>query len=151
MELFSPVALLYAYLASPASTNHQPSSVGHPSTLFVSLWVLHYFNRAIISPLRTSSRSRSHISIPLAAAAFNILNGGLNGWWLSARVVKQDGWKNLKFWASICLFIAGWMGNIVHDEVLLRIRNQANASKGDGQDDKPKYGIPYGYLYHYVS
>ncbi|KAG9027934.1 hypothetical protein FS837_004023 [Tulasnella sp. UAMH 9824] len=148
MELVSPITLLSTYLASPTSENHQPPPLVHPSTLLVGLWVMHYFNRAIISPLRTPSRSPSHITIPLAAAAFNLLNAGLNGSWLSSGVVKHDGWNNLGFWASIGLFVAGWIGNIVHDEILINIRKE---SKAGGQDGKPKYGIPHGYLYRFVS
>ncbi|KIO24471.1 hypothetical protein M407DRAFT_76927, partial [Tulasnella calospora MUT 4182] len=84
--------------------------------------VIHCFNKAIVSPLRTPSRSLSHISIPLAAAAFNLLSRSLNGSWLSSGV--PDGWNSLGFWASIGLFISGWIGNIVHDEVLLNIRKE---------------------------
>ncbi|KIO23112.1 hypothetical protein M407DRAFT_113659 [Tulasnella calospora MUT 4182] len=148
MELVSPIALLSMYLASPTSKSHQLPTIIHPSTLLVGLWVMHYFNRAIVSPLRTPSRSPSHILIPLAAAAFNLLNGSLNGSWLSSGVVKPDGWNSLGFWASIGLFISGWIGNVVHDEVLLNIRKE---SKGGGQDGKPKYGIPHGYFYRFVS
>ncbi|KAG8994251.1 hypothetical protein FRB90_000499, partial [Tulasnella sp. 427] len=151
MELVSPITLLYAYLAGPAAEKREVPPLRHPSTLLAGLWVMHYFNRAVISPLRTPARSRSHITIPFAAAAFNIFNGGLNGFWLSFGVVRSDGWSSKAFWASIGLFIVGWVGNVLHDEVLLDIRKDAKSSKSGGDSEKPKYGIPRGYLYRYIS
>lgn len=152
MELPSPATLLYTYRTCPLSSNSRHPSWYHPSTLLVGLYVVHYANRAIISPLRTASRSRSHLIIPLASIVFNVVNGGLMGSWLSSGVIEQQGWNKLTFWAALGLFAVGLIGNIVHDEVLLSIRR--NAQKGDTEQEKssgPKYGVPHGYLYRFIS
>lgn len=74
------------------------------------------------------------------------------GSWLSSGVIEQQGWNKLTFWAALGLFAVGLIGNIVHDEVLLSIRR--NAQKGDTEQEKssgPKYGVPHGYLYRFIS
>ena len=72
MELVSPLAFSNSYLRSPLSPtsnlaltsptrlfpNAPPLSLAHPSTLLALLFVTHYVNRALISPLRTPSRSQ---------------------------------------------------------------------------------------------
>lgn len=151
MELVSPISMIYVYLKAPAMEYRSIPPIHHPSTLLVALWTVHYVNRAIISPLRTPSRSQSHITIPLAAVAFNLINGGLNGYWLSSGTIKADGWNTAAFWASIGLFAFGLIGNAVHDEVLIDIRKDAQESKETSQDEKPKYGIPRGFLYRFIS
>ncbi|KIO23110.1 hypothetical protein M407DRAFT_27433 [Tulasnella calospora MUT 4182] len=45
-------------------------------------------------------------------------------WGREARRMEQPG-----IWASIDLFIAGWIGNIVHDEVLLNIRKESKKKR----------------------
>ncbi|KAG6826634.1 hypothetical protein H0H92_015051, partial [Tricholoma furcatifolium] len=72
MELVAPTSFLYSLLSS---TTHP--RLFSPQTVIASLYLLHYLNRAILSPLRTPSRSRSHISVPLSGIFFNTINGFL--------------------------------------------------------------------------
>ena len=142
MELPSPLTLLYTYthplLSSP--TLHSTGSI-----ILVGLYVTHYINRAIISPRRTPSRSPSNVIVPLAAIVFNLLNGSLNG----AYLATLNGPMSLTFWLGIIVFVAGFVGNVVHDEVLLRLRQGSKGGSGDRKT--PKYSIPYGGLYKYIS
>ena len=48
------------------------------------------------------------------------------------------------------------MGNLLHDEVLFNIRRRALRRKAEAkekgeEDTQPHYGIPYGYLYRWIS
>jgi len=137
MELPSPVTIVSVYLNSPT----RPPIGLNPSTLFVALWVAHYANRAVISPLRTPTRNHSHVSVVLAGIGFNLLNAGLNGAWFASPAFRGASFNHTGFWVGLVLFAIGMASNIWHDEVLLNIRRQG----------KRKYGIPYGGLYSWIS
>lgn len=84
MEIVAPVFFIATYLYAPFSPTHNPPSLNHPSTLLAALFVIHYVNRAIISPLRSPGRSKSHIIIVIAGIGFNIINAPLIAAFLSA-------------------------------------------------------------------
>ncbi|KAG8773939.1 hypothetical protein FRC12_002222 [Ceratobasidium sp. 428] len=149
MELPSPLSHLYAF--SKQSNISFILTSPTPHTILPLLFVGHYLNRAVISPLRTPSRSNSHLIVLLAATCFNLLNGSLMGTWLGAGA--QTGsvtWTTapVSFYAGLLMFGLGLWGNIWHDEVLLRLRKPKT---GESEDSKPKYSIPYGGLYSLVS
>ncbi|KAI0776288.1 3-oxo-5-alpha-steroid 4-dehydrogenase-domain-containing protein [Trametes elegans] len=174
MELVSPTSFLYSFLSSPLSPTSAgtapPLSLAHPPTLLASLYLLHYLNRALISPLRTPSRSKSHIMVPASAVLFNVVNGSLMGAYLSspaARAFLAGAFARPAFWAGVGLWALGFAGNIVHDEILLNIRRNANAkgkakkgaddnedAEGKGKAKKGKqehYAVPHGLLYRFIS
>jgi len=145
MELVSPTMLLTSYLNHPLSSAVPPFF--SPATLLAGLFIAHYTNRALVSPLRTPVRSRAHFIIPLGASLFNLFNGSLMGSYLSSSI-SQDLWQtNRLFWPGVGLFVLGLAGNILHDEILLNLRRHVP----HGDDGKPRYAIPYGWLYRWVS
>ena len=140
--------------------------VPNPPTILGLLFLTHYANRAIISPLRTPVRAKSHIIVPLCAVSFNLVNGFLMGAFLSALASSSGKYgnptlaANWKFWTGTCMWVIGFASNIWHDEVLLDIRrkpkrngNSQNKSNGNkkSNEDKPHYAIPYGGLYSLIS
>ncbi|KAG5638858.1 hypothetical protein H0H81_009409 [Sphagnurus paluster] len=155
MELVSPILFLWSFLTSPLSTGtHTSPSLLSPQSLLAGLYLIHYANRALISPLRTPSRSKSHISVPLSAILFNTINGSLMGSYLNSSVAQTHlagVFSRAGFWAAIAMWSFGLVGNIWHDEVLLTLRrhaqSKANAKPGTGEH----YAIPYGGLYAFVS
>ncbi len=171
MELVSPTTFLYTFLNSPLSPTKigtsPPISLSHPPTFLAGLFLLHYLNRAIISPLRTPSRSKSHIIVPLAAIFFNTINGSLMGSYLSspsAETFLQGAFHRPLFWLGLGMWAFGLAGNIYHDEVLLNIRRRAkpgNKSKGkdygtnstsvNNTNTKEHYAIPHGGLFSLVT
>ena len=181
MEIVSPLFFLYTFFKSPLSYHSPPlPPLISPQTILVFLYCIHYANRAILSPLRTPSRSKSHIIVPLSAIFFNTVNGSLMGSYLSSPVARiflgTHSFSRPSFYLGIAIWALGFAGNIWHDEILLDIRRKAK-SKGKGkatEDDttpgnvdkadaphspKPKvkrvqpeyYAIPQGWLYDYVS
>ncbi|KAJ7130258.1 3-oxo-5-alpha-steroid 4-dehydrogenase-domain-containing protein [Mycena epipterygia] len=145
MELVSPACFLYAL-----SGTH--ISIGSPKSLLVGAFLIHYLNRALLSPLRTPSRSKSHIIVPLFAVAFNTFNGSLMGAYLASPAAPMPAAYALPtFWVGFVLWGLGFAGNIVHDEILLNIRRNAT-SKGKGRAGAGEhYAIPNGLLYRFVS
>lgn len=158
MELFAPFSLAYTLMKAPL-LGPDITPFSGPQRVLSTLFLVHYANRAIISPLRTPSRSRSHISVIFCGVCFNVVNGLMMGTYLRsdlAHAFLYSAPKQPVFWIGLSLWFVGFCGNILHDEVLLNIRRKANAkgkSKDKGGSDKgPEYyAIPYGYLFEYLS
>ncbi|KAJ7178033.1 hypothetical protein C8R46DRAFT_942967 [Mycena filopes] len=157
MELVSPICFFYAFLNAPLSNGApRPFSLGNPQSLLVGAYLIHYLNRALISPLRTPSRSKAHIIVPLVAVAFNTLNGSLLGSFLSSPSAPQpSAFARTSFWVGMTLWAVGFAGNVIHDEILLNIRRHAK-TKGKGKEagttsPGEHYAIPHGLLYRYIS
>lgn len=108
------------------------------------LWVTHYSHRAILFPLRINTEGKKMpIIIMSFAVCFNLINGFLNGYWISNFIPEfdPDSVTYLRMSAGILLFISGFMINQYHDRLLIRIRKTS----------KKGYMIPYGGLFKYIS
>ncbi|KAK0226037.1 3-oxo-5-alpha-steroid 4-dehydrogenase-domain-containing protein [Armillaria fumosa] len=154
MEIVAPLCFAYAYYTSPFGSMSGFTVQQH---VLAGLFLIHYLNRAILSPLRTPSRSKTDIIVPLAGITFNLLNGSLMGVYLSSHTARNflsNACSTPTFYVGVFLWAIGFAGNIVHDEILLNIRRKAK-NKGKASSHSPKpgehYAIPYGLLYEYVS
>ncbi|KAG6896690.1 hypothetical protein C0992_006682 [Termitomyces sp. T32_za158] len=150
MEIFAPSSFLYSFFSSPT----RPAFFS-PQSLLASLYILHYLNRALLSPLRTPSRSKSHISVPISGILFNLINGFLLGTYLAspaAQTYLEHAALRPTFLLGIAIWALGAAGNIWHDEILLNIRRNAR-SKGKARDgaSTEHYAIPHGGLFALVS
>ena len=153
MELVSPLTFIYTFYTSPLSAKQPTVQWNSPHSILALCFLVHYANRAIINPLRTPSRSKSHIIVPLAAVFFNLVNGSLMGSYLSSPYARTflSARSPTSFYVGLTLWAFGFVGNIVHDEILLNIRRKAN-SKGKGKAEAGEhYAIPQGGLYTLVS
>jgi 3-oxo-5-alpha-steroid 4-dehydrogenase 1 len=167
MELASPMAfLITAYLHPfsptplPVPSLSSPALGITPQSILTSLYLLHYLNRALISPLRSPSRSNSHLIVLTSGIAFNLPNGFLLASFLTSAsnaVYLSRALSSPRFWTGVALWLAGFVGNLYHDEILLNIRRKAIA-KGkakeleDGKQPRQlHYAIPHGGLYSVVS
>ena len=153
MELVSPMAFIYTFYTSPLNAGGTPIQWNSHQTILALCFLVHYTNRAIINPLRTPSRSKSHIIVTLSAIVFNIINGSLMGSYLSSPDARNflSAHSSTPFYVGLTLWAFGFVGNILHDEILLDIRRKAN-SKGKGKAEAGEhYAIPQGGLYTLVS
>ncbi|KAE9391975.1 hypothetical protein BT96DRAFT_959439 [Gymnopus androsaceus JB14] len=153
MEIVSPVLFTYSFLTSPLSCGEpvslQPSIYQY---ILAGAYLVHYANRALVSPLRTPSRSKSHAIVTLAGISFNVLNGSLIGTYLSSPAAcAYLSAPRPSFYIGLSLWALGFAGNVIHDEILLDIRRKTK-SKPDGKTAQSEhYAIPYGLLYKYIS
>ncbi|KAK7462225.1 hypothetical protein VKT23_007829 [Stygiomarasmius scandens] len=158
MEIVSPLMFMYTFLFSPLSPGNTASM---KQKILAAAYLIHYANRAIVSPLRTPSRSKAHVVVPMSGILFNIFNGSLLGTYV-ASTTTRDYLNSIGtvFYVGLALWAAGFVGNIIHDEILLNLRRKvkANAEREDTTEDsstrKDKgehYAIPYGLLYKYIS
>ena len=134
MEIISPIALLYFIIKG--NIVQTPTSI-----IFISCWVLHYFNRSIIYPLRQNNPAKMPLLIALLAFLFNIVNGYINGTYLgSIQEYSIDYMSNWNFVLGLFLFILGAYINIKSDNILLSLRSKSG-----------EYKIPEGFMFKYVS
>lgn len=128
MELISPASfLLTLYLNK---SNPVQTLMALPSThkILTSLYLVHYCNRALISPLRAPAYAPAHVIVLIVATYFNYLNGySLGGWFLLQHgKVDESGpfWK-ARFAFGVITWVIGFIGNIWHEDVLYEIRRRA--------------------------
>lgn len=119
----------------------------HPSTtvwVLFSLWTIHYINRSVIFPLRTKTKGKKMpVIIMLSAVFFNLINAGLNGYWLgfAAPPYPENWMTDPRFILGGIVFITGFAINQAADKKLIGLRK--GGSKG--------YFIPKGGLFEYIS
>lgn len=111
------------------------------NTIFILLWILHYFNRTIIYPLKIKTKGkRMPLIIAASALFFNIINGLINGYFLSNTNYLEINYYILIF--GLVIFFVGLVINIKSDNKLISLREE-------NKDNK--YVIPNGGLFNYIS
>jgi protein-S-isoprenylcysteine O-methyltransferase Ste14 len=108
------------------------------SIMFIYLWIIHYFNRTIIFPFRIKTKGKKMpLAIVLSAFFFNIVNGLINGYFLST--IKLNS-VSIFLITGFLLFVLGLYINISSDNKLIKLRK---IKKG--------YFVPKGGLFKYIS
>jgi protein-S-isoprenylcysteine O-methyltransferase Ste14 len=136
MELVSPMTFSIFFITGDNPVN--------TVTIFIFfLWISHYFNRAVIYPMKAKMEKEAiPIAIVLFAAGFNLMNGFFNGYYLSNFSSYTTDWfYTPPFLIGTGLFIAGAGINIWSDKRLVSLRKP-------GETD---YKIPQDGLFRWVS
>ena len=137
MELVSLVVFAELFLAGPAEKTA-------PMWVFFALWCAHYVNRSLIFPWRTHTRGKTMpLAIAGSAAAFNIVNAGLNGLFLGwAGASYPVEWlADPRFILGLAIFLVGAGINLWSDNRLIGLRRSGERG----------YVIPRGGLFDRIS
>lgn len=139
MELPSLLIMIYFLIVG------SKSFLSYSYILFC-LWIIHYFNRAMIYPFRIKSTSKKMpLLIVFNALLFNAVNAMLNGYYLSELVNSSEynsKWLvSANFTTGLLLFISGFIVNNISDTILIKLRKPGDSN----------YKIPYGFLFKYIS
>lgn len=151
MELCSPIIFLTTLLTSPRA-------IPLPSQILAVCFLIHYSYRAVISPLMNPSMAPINIIIMLMAFAFNTVNPGTIGGWLSnitgeaARVTLGP-----QFFLGVTVWALGFAGNIYHEDRLREIRRPGGQKLSEKEKkevveryiDGRRYQVPKGGLFEY--
>jgi 3-oxo-5-alpha-steroid 4-dehydrogenase 1 len=116
-----------------------------PMWVFFGLWVAHYAHRSLVFPFRLRTGGKTiPFSIVAGAVCFNLVNGGLNGFYLGslAQTYPVAWLTDIRFVAGVAIFLLGAAINIWADGRLIALRTGA---------DTTGYAIPRGGLFEYVS
>lgn len=109
-----------------------------------ALWVLHYFNRAIVFPFRLKTKGKKMpVVIMSSAIFFNLVNGFINGYWIAqfAPEITIDFSTIFRVVTGAIVFLAGFIINQYHDTLLINLRKGSESG----------YKIPMGGLFRLVS
>lgn len=134
MELPSFLVILYFFLREEQS----------PYASFLSLlWLLHYGHRTFVFPFRLRTRGKKMpLAIVGSAIFFNLVNAGLNGYYLSFLEKYDSGdFLTWNFLAGLFFFVLGAGINLKSDNMLLRLRKPGELG----------YRIPRGFLFERIS
>ena len=134
MEAPSFFIILYFFVSSDQSSY---------ASLLSLLWLTHYANRTFIFPVRIRTKGKKMpLVIVLSAVFFNLINAGLNGYFLahfeSYTTANYTSWN---FLVGILLFFGGAWINQKSDTLLIGLRKPGEVG----------YKIPKGFLFNYIS
>ncbi len=114
------------------------------SWVAASLWIVHYFHRAVVFPFRLHTRGKKMpVLIMGFAVFFNFMNGFVNGYWLGHLMPERttEWMTGLPFILGCLLFAGGFIINQYHDKILIGLRKRS----ANG------YQVPYGGLFRWIS
>lgn len=137
MEIPSPALLSYFFFTGKTA----PNTV---TLIFWFVWILHYFNRSFIYPMRQRDyQKKMPILIMGSAISFNFMNGFVNGYFLgNYGDLYTNAWlSSPAFITGIIVFFVGMLINIHSDNILLNLRKPGETG----------YKIPQGKLFKYIS
>lgn len=109
-----------------------------------ALYLIHYFRRSFVFPLKMRGRSRMPLVIALMGAVFNIVNVYLIGGWLFVLYPMDYPLSWLWSWQFIvgtCVFFLGMAVNMRADHIVRHLRRPGDT----------RHYIPRGGMFRYVS
>lgn len=113
-----------------------------PNRLLLSLFIIHYFNRTFIFPLKIRGGKPTRLLEFIMAAIFTAINGFLQGLCLTQYdEYKIDNIYNIRFIFGTILWIIGFIINLHSDSILRNLRKPGESG----------YKIPKQGMFNYVT
>lgn len=114
-------------------------------TVFLLLWEMHYIQRTFIYPaiMRNGDKKKFPLTVAAMGFTFNLLNGGVNGWYLyiMGGTYSVQWLLDPRFIIGAAVFLTGFGINLYADRKLRILRDK----------NKKEYSIPRGGLFELVS
>lgn len=137
----APSLLIMVYFLATGANSRTPWV-----WILFALWIFHYFNRVVVYPARIRpTPKRMPLVIAVSAIFFNLMNAGLNGYYLAELApVQQYDYQWLMqphFIIGMVLFVVGMYINWRADTILINLRKPGETG----------YKIPRGFLFDYVA
>lgn len=125
-----------------AAPNRVDLAAVNANTVLLAMYLLHYFNRSFVYPLRLRGSKPTPLVIMLMALAFCMWNGWMQGRHLAAHATFPPGYiASPRFVAGAALFFCGMAVNWHSDGVLIALRRPGESG----------YKIPRGGAFELVS
>lgn len=112
--------------------------------LLAALYLIHYFHRSFIFPLRMRGNSKMPVGIALMGLLFNSINAFLIGCWLFelAPAGYYAGWfSDPRLWIGVVIFFIGMGINMQADHIVRNLRKPGDT----------RHYIPRGGMFRFVS
>jgi 3-oxo-5-alpha-steroid 4-dehydrogenase 1 len=154
METPGMITLIYIMVTLPKKLGLE-GQLPWLNWLLAGGYVLHYMQRAIITPLFLNpSMSPFHILVWASAFFFNVTNAACIGGYLAGYGPLDYSPPSGRVIVGVSMFVIGMVSNWYHDSLLRNIRHRAKAQqrqnkKANVQVDK-HYEIPSGGLFEYI-
>lgn len=114
-------------------------------TIFLLIWELHYIQRTFVYPsiMRNGEKKNFPVTIAFMGFFFNLLNGGVNGWYLyiMGGSYTVEWLADPRFIIGAIVFLTGYGINLYADRKLRKLRN----------GNKKEYSVPKGGLFELIS
>lgn len=118
---------------------------------FLAIWMMHYSNRALITPMLMRVQPGT-----AASFSFNVIVAGwitlfLHGYFNAAYLTEygdqytQDWFSDPRFFLGLLIYATGFVLNIYSDYILRNLRSKTPDS------NEPRYKIPYGGAFRWVT
>ena len=113
--------------------------------------MFHYSNRAIVNPLLMRTAANSKNSFDPSVAVFGWVVLALHAYLNAAYISElgdhyQDTWfQDPRFIVGLIIYALGFSLNVYSDSILRNLRSK------NPQPEEPRYKIPYGGLFKFVS
>lgn len=118
---------------------------------FLAIWMMHYSNRALITPLLMRTRPDAKSDFDISVILLGWVSLALHGY-LNARYISElgdhytiDWFSDPRFIIGLGIYLFGFILNIHSDTILRNLRSK-NPSV-----DEPRYKIPYGGGFKFVT
>jgi 3-oxo-5-alpha-steroid 4-dehydrogenase 1 len=146
-EIIGPINLLFILFTLPSKLKPQPESAtsvlgtGLPvqHEILGLLYIVHYANRAVISPLLLApSMSPIHATVTAAMSLFQFMNSSIIACWI-VYAARDKGGENTSLLLSLLsvlgfvLYFGGLAGNIVAENKLFSLRRGAAKRKAKSE------------------
>jgi len=119
------------------------NGISTPACIMIGLFLLHYFNRVVIFPLRIRTKGKKMpLSVALMAFVFNLINGSIIGYFFAYKSAYRTEWLlDPRFIIGVLIFVAGAFINQRADHLLIHLRKPGETG----------YKVPRGFLFDYIS
>ena len=118
---------------------------------FLAIWMMHYCNRALITPLLMRTRPDAQSDFDISVILLGWVSLALHGY-LNARYISELGdhyqpewFSDPRFIIGLAIYAFGFMLNIISDSILRNLRSKVP------DVNEPRYKTPYGWGFKFVS
>ncbi|KAK6334307.1 hypothetical protein TWF730_003520 [Orbilia blumenaviensis] len=147
MELISPISFFLTFYLNSKDPIATLSALPTSHKILSVLYLIHYVNRALVSPLRAPAYAPAHIIVLTVATYFNYINGySLSSFFIlqQGNVSEVSSWWKLRFSIGVVMWAIGFWGNIWHEDVLYEIRRRAKREHLETAKAKKEEGLGEG-------
>lgn len=128
-----------------------PNSGETVPLFFLAVWMIHYSNRALITPLlmriQPGTQASFAFNVVIAGWITLFLHGYLNAAYLTEFGVQYsiEWFRDPRFIIGLVIYLAGFSLNVHSDHILRNLRSR------NPSPDEPRYKIPYGGAFRWVT
>lgn len=118
---------------------------------FLAIWMMHYSNRALVTPLLMRVQPGSKSSFDISVILLGWLSLTLHSYFNAAYISEYGehytvSWfQDPRFLVGLAIYLFGFILNVRSDSILRNLRSK------NPSPDEPRYKIPYGGGFRWVS